>query len=236
MKKRFLSILLSLILLLSFGVANVSAASVVSSLTFNNVHEYFAVGESPANYNPGTISSSSAYQRFWCIEKIDANGNFAGVYFPSDMTSLAYEFYASVSSQNTSAVVNNMRNLFGTTFEAGYKYYIINAAKVINGSTFFTSVNVNINWSTGIKETVTVNDTYGKLFSMVYAPLTQLGDCNNDGVINSNDALITLQCAVQKISFNSTQATIADVDKTSGVTSSDALIILQYAVKKIKKF
>ena len=62
------------------------------------------------------------------------------------------------------------------------------------------------------------------------------GDTTGDGKITSDDALLTLQHCVGKISLLGDAIIAADVDGGSDITSSDALLILQYAVKKINEF
>lgn len=63
-----------------------------------------------------------------------------------------------------------------------------------------------------------------------------LGDVNDDGEVNSTDARITLQYAVQKIGDDALTLGVADVNADDRVDSTDARLILQYAVKKIDKF
>lgn len=64
----------------------------------------------------------------------------------------------------------------------------------------------------------------------------KLGDVNNDGAINSADALLVLQNAVGSKTLTSAQKTAADVTKDGTINSADALKILQYAVGQIKSF
>lgn len=73
-------------------------------------------------------------------------------------------------------------------------------------------------------------------FSYGVKPSYKLGDVNNDGKINSSDALLILQSAVGKITLSTTQALSADVNKDGKINSSDALKVLQYAVGKITSF
>jgi len=62
-----------------------------------------------------------------------------------------------------------------------------------------------------------------------------LGDVNGDTVVNSTDARLTLQYAVQKIRAEGLDLACADVDGNGAVNSTDARLILQYAVMKIDK-
>lgn len=67
-------------------------------------------------------------------------------------------------------------------------------------------------------------------------PAYTLGDVNNDGKINSTDALLVLQYAVNTVSLDSAQQMAADVNRDGKINSTDALLILQYAVNIIKTF
>ena len=58
-----------------------------------------------------------------------------------------------------------------------------------------------------------------------------MGDINNDGVIDSNDALLILRQSVQAEDLGKDQIFLADVDKDGNVTSSDALLVLRYSVQ-----
>ena len=64
----------------------------------------------------------------------------------------------------------------------------------------------------------------------------RLGDVNDDGNINSSDALLVLQCTTGIIELSNKQLLCADVSKDFKLTSKDALMILQYATNLIAKF
>lgn len=79
--------------------------------------------------------------------------------------------------------------------------------------------------------------------SMGYAPAGEydvqpytLGDVNEDGKINSVDALLNLQASVGKITLSASAKLAADVNLDGTVNSVDALRILQYSVGKITSF
>lgn len=63
-----------------------------------------------------------------------------------------------------------------------------------------------------------------------------LGDVDGNNRVDSTDARITLQYAVQKITDTALNTTTADVDGNNRVDSTDARLILQYAVQKIDRF
>lgn len=61
-------------------------------------------------------------------------------------------------------------------------------------------------------------------------PTVTKGDINSDKKVNSSDALLVLQHAVQLITLTSEQAKIADMNSDSNINSLDALMILQTSV------
>lgn len=60
-----------------------------------------------------------------------------------------------------------------------------------------------------------------------------IGDVNGDGRVDSTDARLVLQYAVNKIPATALKLAAADVDASGTIDSTDARLILQYAVKKI---
>ena len=84
----------------------------------------------------------------------------------------------------------------------------------------------------------TTSKAVTKVASFQYGekPAYTLGDVNNDGKINSTDALLVLQYAVNTVSLDSAQQMAADVNRYGKINSTDALLILQYAVNIIKTF
>lgn len=66
----------------------------------------------------------------------------------------------------------------------------------------------------------------------VSAPKVNLGDVNDDGKINSSDALIVCQASVGVKTLTSAQNKAADIDKNGKITSSDSLIILNISAGK----
>lgn len=63
-----------------------------------------------------------------------------------------------------------------------------------------------------------------------------LGDVDDSGKVDAQDALMALQAATSRITLNEQQVWTANVDTDQQVTANDALLILQYATKKIIAF
>ncbi len=62
------------------------------------------------------------------------------------------------------------------------------------------------------------------------------GDINRDEDINATDALMALQCAVEKITLDETQLQVANVNADQSIDAVDALNILQLAVDILDQF
>ncbi len=75
-----------------------------------------------------------------------------------------------------------------------------------------------------------------KVGSFDYYQAYTLGDVNEDGTIDSVDALKILQNWVGKIDLKSNQKLAADVNKDNAIDSVDALKILQLWIGKISSF
>ncbi len=67
-------------------------------------------------------------------------------------------------------------------------------------------------------------------------PTCTLGDIDGSGKVDTTDARLALQYAVEKITLTEDQLLAADVDGSGKVDTTDARLILQYAVEKIDKF
>ncbi len=62
------------------------------------------------------------------------------------------------------------------------------------------------------------------------------GDVNNDGVVNSIDATITVRAALNVLTLTDEQTVAADVNGDGVVNSIDATIITRYALKVLEQF
>ena len=82
------------------------------------------------------------------------------------------------------------------------------------------------------------NGSLTKVASFQYGtkPPYTLGDVNNDGYIDVDDAVLALRCAVQLIDLEGTQFSAADVNQDKTIDVDDAAQILRYAVKLITSF
>ncbi|MBE6757117.1 MAG: hypothetical protein E7552_01025 [Ruminococcaceae bacterium] len=72
-----------------------------------------------------------------------------------------------------------------------------------------------------------------KAMSAAVTETLRNGDVNDDGRVDSTDARLVLQYAVQKIGEDDVDSRTADADGDGKTDSTDARLILQYAVQKI---
>lgn len=79
-------------------------------------------------------------------------------------------------------------------------------------------------------------DENGKAGVIAVSVLAMAGDINGDGVVNTTDARLALQAAVEKIELSESQRQIADVSGDGTVDTTDARLLLQYAVGKLDHF
>lgn len=70
----------------------------------------------------------------------------------------------------------------------------------------------------------------------VSVPPYIVGDVDNNGKVDADDALLTLQAATGKITIDEVAQTAADANGDGKVDASDALLILQFATQKITVF
>lgn len=80
-----------------------------------------------------------------------------------------------------------------------------------------------------VKSDMTVKALYSE------APAALLGDINEDGTVNTADAVLILKYAAGIITFDNSQLTIADVNRNSSVNTADATFILKYAAGMIQE-
>ena len=69
-----------------------------------------------------------------------------------------------------------------------------------------------------------------------YVPPYILGDVNNNGKVQINDARLALQISLGKLIPTETQKIAADVNRNGKVQINDARLILQYTLGKIEEF
>ena len=76
----------------------------------------------------------------------------------------------------------------------------------------------------------------GGLSASAFAGSVRYGDANNDGIINSNDALFALKHSVGLMKLEGEDFKRTDVNADGVINSSDALQIILYSVGKISRF
>lgn len=93
---------------------------------------------------------------------------------------------------------------------------------------------VSVSPGTAVITATTVDGKYTA--SCIVTVKNNLGDVNDDGRINSSDALQVLQISVEQIETNDEMLEAADVCKDTSINSIDALMILMYSVGDITSF
>lgn len=109
----------------------------------------------------------------------------------------------------------------------GEATFTIQPKDMIDGKTY--NVYVSTNGENG-ELTKVASFQYGE------KPPYTLGDINNDGFIDVDDAALALRCAVQLIDLEGTKFSAADVNRDKVIDVDDAALILRYAVKLITSF
>lgn len=93
---------------------------------------------------------------------------------------------------------------------------------------------VSVSPGTAVITATTVDGKYTS--SCIVTVKNNLGDVNDDGYINSSDALQVLQISVEQIETTDEMLEAADVCKDTSINSIDALMILMYSVGDITSF
>ena len=81
-----------------------------------------------------------------------------------------------------------------------------------------------------VLDTIGISSTIFKTGGKAY------GDVNEDGKVNTEDALLVLQDVAGNKKLTDLQKNIADVDGDGKITQIDAQLILKKTVKLLKKF
>lgn len=168
--------------------------------------------------------------------------NLKSVSLPTSLQSIGdYAFYGCIGL-STIIIPNSVTTIGDYAFNTckNLNRYVIgsNLAKIgayafgFNGKTMYKDIQI-----------FCAKDSYGEKYVKAYGidykyASDVIGDVNNDGKINSSDALLILQIAVGKglveggktsVSYND-MLIRADVNLNSQVTSTDALFVLRYSV------
>lgn len=107
-----------------------------------------------------------------------------------------------------------------------------------NGSVSFTAYPKELRTGTYYVYLVSGGTAFAQsqVASFEYDKKYTLGDVNDDGAIDSEDALMALQIFTKIITPTETQRLAADVNRDTTIDSEDALLILRYFVKQITSF
>ena len=90
------------------------------------------------------------------------------------------------------------------------------------------------------EDTITFATEKGETYVVTGIPqiidIGRMGDMNYDGKVNTTDARMALQFAVEKLEITEDQWIVGDVNRDEVLNTTDARLILQYAVGKIDRF
>ncbi len=179
--------------------------------------------EKESDFNPNLYGDSgSSYGicqwhngRFENLKKFcNANG-YSWKSLEGQLYFLKYEL--NTNKTDTGKIIDRLDvpNTADGAYTAGYNwcYYFERPANKVAKSEARGNNAKNIYWPT---------------YKLVY----NLGDVNDDGEINSTDALKTLESSVGKAKLSTAQYKAADVNKDGTVTATDALIIISISAGK----
>ncbi len=184
----------------------------------------------------------------------DPNGSADGLYNGEDHTHLSkhgYDVLGKYFSEQIIALkdaLNNVTAAFDfknaedmTVDEENRKLYVQKAADDFS-LTVTVAKGVAWRWTAEDKLTITAPNGDTAVWTVLFdetppkpEPET-LGDIDGNGKIDTTDARLALQYAVEKITLTEEQLLAGDVDASDKVDTTDARLILQYAVEKIDKF
>lgn len=143
---------------------------------------------------------------------------------------LKYEL--SNNKADTGYILDKLKSVANTAqgaYDAGYKwcYYFERPANKEAKSQSRGNKAKNTYWLS-YKDIVVSQPTV-----TVPAPSYTLGDVNNDGIINSADALKILEYSTGAVKLTATQLKAADLDRDGKVNSNDALVILSISTGNV---
>jgi len=141
-------------------------------------------------------------------------------------------------SQVETVLDNGLFNIRGLTIdESNQKIYW--TSKSVPRSEVSTLYTANTDGS-NIREVISVSSKGGWIQDMAFyfptSPNQLLGDVNNDGNIDSRDAILVLRSIIKLEELNKDQLTSADVTGDGTIDSRDATLILQRIINLIEKF
>lgn len=168
--------------------------------------------------------SLAAYNGKWPTE--DQKGYWAGVF--SNVSVYAPEKQLFFNTSDTIYMVDLTDDSKTLT-----PYMDLNSLNVSAGNSFYGMIIVGDTLYLGVQNHPQVK---AKVYERSLNKNFKLGDVDNDGNINSNDALAVLRYEVQISLTTQFNEAAADVDHNRKIDSSDALAILRYEVQIITEF
>lgn len=181
--------------------------------------------EKESNFNPNLYGDSgSSYGicqwhngRFENLKSFCNKNGYSWQSLEGQLYFLKYEL--STNKTDTGKILDRLASVENTAegaYQAGYDwcYYFERPANKVSKSE---------------ARGTNAQTKYWPTYKLVY----ELGDINDDGLVNSVDALKALESTVGKVKLTKSQAKAGDIDKDGSVTSYDALIMISVATGKV---
>ncbi|MDO5311663.1 MAG: phage tail tip lysozyme [Clostridia bacterium] len=196
------------------GLTPAAACGVLANIQYESDFNYNLVGDNGTSY--GICQWHN--ERLTNMKNYCAKNGFDWKSLEGQLNFLKYEL--ATNKSDTGYIIDKLKNVSNNAdgaYKAGYDwcYYFERPANKTTKSENRGTRARDYYWP-----------KYSNFAPTVSAPSVSIGDVNNDGKINSSDALLVVQSSVGLKTLTSAQFKAADVDKNGKVTSADSLIIL----------
>ena len=124
---------------------------------------------------------------------------------------------------------------FFGTFEKDKYYYAMISISANDGCLLSSDLNIKVNGEAPAEVFVVYGNNNTHFIAKIKATDYRLGDVNQDGKVNAQDATLILKYLAKKATLTDEQKALADTDRDGYVKASDAVRILKYVTKKINE-
>ena len=122
---------------------------------------------------------------------------------------------------------SNMKYIDQKTSDGDNLVFDVFPSELVSGKTYHIALSDNGGVTEGLTNVASFK---------YYAGSYMLGDIDMDGEITATDAMMALQYSVDAIELSDQEFLAGDVDKDGEITATDAMLILQYSVDIISEF